>query len=1575
MAKLNKRKNAVILLQKLEDRQLILFQDLFNIYRVKKLMEELSYNADNVEEKYYSSNMLNLVQYKKYKKDFNDLLFQISSLYLIFWTLLLNSHNQIETIEHLNNTGREIKILIKTIDDSFNKIYNFRNDIKIIKLYANFLKNVLVDKKAYEKYNKSLNNINLENKNFNKEDDYANYNINKLKETDENQWILISAGDKNYGKILNISLGICPIIGYKKREIIGNNINILLPNIFHNPHERMIQKLFYETKNQFYETLSKKIEYKPEHIAKVVYCKNKSKFLVPFPFRAFFVQTEEGEHLFVMNVIKQQCFPHTKNAKEEEPWCCVLTDNHFIIQTFTPNAFDFLGLNTNDIDSGLNITNCISQFGNDFLNNLNDKENTGENEAFNYSSDYYETVNKSLYNAKTIKSEKILKRELTKMEYATPHVISWRYNHNKNKNTKDNVKLYSRLSSEMYEIKINIENIIPEKKLLLQIKESKINNNIIGYKFLFKKIKKEKKDVLSKSNFYVNNYASKNIEQSEFIESEVSEISNYGDINNTNNNNYSPTSTLKIKRRDSNQNIDNNLTLFNSDRPLISKRRHSQGNFHQKINLNNFVLPFKVEETFLPRNKCNFLFDLQTMSYIYHDKFKNNTTIVNNINNLNNTKKNEEALLNIIIHEAKDKLLLLQTIHHELSKNTINNELISNTLTSNSDTSSFSSSDPNSESESNSNESEEKMESLTKEQLQKHYKSFMVQKFHKSQGNMSKLEKNQTSKSNVERKSIKKQPLYDKISNQLLKEKTKINIEFNHYKVNLKNVRFLRYDFYREMIIEENQFDKKSKMDEIINELKNNSKSLNKDEKYPNIEYKHLIHTKKKTEKKVDLLIEKKKKLELDKKFNLNKIIINNYKQQSEKKVEKEKKINEALNKKDKQHSIKKFLLASIVSLLLLYTIGGVNLYMYLEEVSKDKENLKLICDSSELKFYFNSAVYYIRELTLLNINNIGKIKNGEYTGFPSYDKENYISILVDKVLEIYSYIHSLNEIIIATELPLSENTTYYLNDKEFIIEALTKDFEIIKFRTGLSNALIIIDAYLYNLAELTSTIEQNNEDVYPFIHNILNSARELLTIQIELYTNELKIRGHNNKIKIIIGHCIILVILILIFFIISKAYSLVLKNKANYFYIFYGIKIDVIRSLINNCEFFIQKLKEENKISSEEQEHEEEEKNDDKEEETSFLDQKINILLRSVITNNNNDKYNMLSPNKRKGFIHKIISTEYAKKEKKKSINYKFNIKIFNICLIIFCIIILAYLGLIIEDYISFMNLISEFSLYINHLQKFHNGIIEIINGYREFLFDENTIINGLKSNDYIDSKMNQIFRSKFNDNIVFDTYRKKIPGFLDKYNKFHYQSLCSRRNEYYFKSEEECDLHMQGISTYGLSVLQTSITEEIRIFKNEVNQLLINNEIIGNLTLYGSQYWNNGEIVNEINSSKISNIKFRLYLFNNNSYHKDLNILYVNTIYPYMETEREITMSSISEAIANKETVYIIYFSCFFIVITLLFIIYWLPMINNMNKTIYKTKKMLSLIPLHILASQTNIDSLLNIETENKHNSNKDK
>ena len=43
---------------------------------------------------------------------------------------------------------------------------------------------------------------------------------------------------------------------------------------------------------------------------------------------------------------------------------------------------------------------------------------------------------------------------------------------------------------------------------------------------------------------------------------------------------------------------------------------------------------------------------------------------------------------------------------------------------------------------------------------------------------------------------------------------------------------------------------------------------------------------------------------------------------------------------------------------------------------------------------------------------------------------------------------------------------------------------------------------------------------------------------------------------------------------------------------------------------------------------------------------------------------------------------------------------------------------------------------------------------------------------------------------------------------------------------------------------------------------------------------------------------------------------------------------------------------------------------MIKRMNITIYKTKKMLSIIPIHILASQENISGLLNLEIDKPNN-----
>jgi hypothetical protein len=478
-------------------------------------------------------------------------------------------------------------------------------------------------------------------------------------------------------------------------------------------------------------------------------------------------------------------------------------------------------------------------------------------------------------------------------------------------------------------------------------------------------------------------------------------------------------------------------------------------------------------------------------------------------------------------------------------------------------------------------------------------------------------------------------------------------------------------------------------------------------------------------------------------------------------------------------------------------------------------------------------------------MKNITEIESGVYMGFPSHNKTDYIKKLNLKVLEIYSSIHSLNELIISTEFSISKNSSYYFKEKEFIIERMKNDFELDYFRTDLRNGLISLDAYLYNLAELSSNIEQSHEDVYPFIYNALNDIGQLLNIQIELYMNELELNWKKNIKTFLVIYGIVFIVLILIFIIVSRAYSSVLKNKANYFYIFYEMKIEVIQTLINDCEYFLQQFKKEKKILHDNSEELNSKKSD---EESSFIEQKPQNF-QSLISKKNDSCYNILSQNKRKGSIYQLIKSKTKTFEKKKITNYSFKINSFIICFILFLLVFFSYLIIVIGNYYSFINLISEYSIYNYNLQRFHNNLIEIFNGYREFLFDPNSLINGTLSNDYINNKINEIYFIKFDENIIFNKYRNKIPDIHESYKEFNSQTLCSRINYDYFFSEKECNLHMEGITTYEMSVVYTTITEEIRVHKNLVNQFLIYNSIFGNLTLYGSKFWNKDRIINNHN------------------------------------------------------------------------------------------------------------------------------
>ena len=100
-------------------------------------------------------------------------------------------------------------------------------------------------------------------------------------------------------------------------------------------------------------------------LTKNVYCKTKTNFLKPLEFKAYLVQTEDGEHIYIVDIVRSSSFPTSWNEFGEEPSCCILTDKNFIIQSFTADCCDTLGLSTNLINSNFEITSCIVQFNED----------------------------------------------------------------------------------------------------------------------------------------------------------------------------------------------------------------------------------------------------------------------------------------------------------------------------------------------------------------------------------------------------------------------------------------------------------------------------------------------------------------------------------------------------------------------------------------------------------------------------------------------------------------------------------------------------------------------------------------------------------------------------------------------------------------------------------------------------------------------------------------------------------------------------------------------------------------------------------------------------------------------------------------------------------------------------------------------------------------------------------------------------------------------------------------------------------------------------------------------------------
>ena len=606
----------------------------------------------------------------------------------------------------------------------------------------------------------------------------------------------------------------------------------------------------------------------------------------------------------------------------------------------------------------------------------------------------------------------------------------------------------------------------------------------------------------------------------------------------------------------------------------------------------------------------------------------------------------------------------------------------------------------------------------------------------------------------------------------------------------------------------------------------------------------------------------------------------------------------------------------------------------YLSRIIKSLDGIKY---GIFIKYCCQIGIYYFRELTLLNFKVEG-LKGGKYTEFVGKNEDEYFQLIREEIMKLFIKSQTSLKSIYSITFPTNKRSAEILD--KFKTNIKISHSPKIDMKYNIRMTLIHYSSSFFNLAFSSPNIKQNHPDLSYFIYNGLNGYKLAFNTLIEAYKIYLEIILKIIVINALIFWLMTLFSCIIFYVLVMKNFLNGIKTRGNYMKVFYGINEKIIKNLINNCENFLNKLK-----SAEEKRHYEEE-----------------TLNESI-----EDKLNIEEKQK-----NKRISISYNY-----NLNYGFEKKIGSKASMtaIFFIIINGLFNLIsysyfIYNWIYLIN-IGQKTLNVyqfwNQMQNHHLSNIEYFNIYREYLFDDKSISNGELSFDFLNKfEKTNFLESREDSKKITSNSHLIVPK--AKSGNLTPKNLCAYYINDYFDSSYECEEKIGLISTYNFKELAFYFSEEIKIAKNIAKYKFQNEVILGDLASYNFTEFNEyisiiGEDTSYNDDEEYSgdfNTTFRLDLFNNETLHKKLNVIFFTIILPFIQDNLILFNSS---EINRGEMTLITFNISFYISVTLVYIFYFIPVIKYINNNIYKTKNMLSIIPLNVLSSQKGVLKLLNI------------
>ena len=1482
---MNNKKKASILLNSLKYK-LISFKSNYDFYRCQYLLNNYNFQVQNknVIIFKYRSNVINLKNLIS-----KVILFQYEFLTFIYGSKSKRDDN----FKRIYELGSKILDYTKEIDEIFNElIIEKTNNIEIINLYSDFVEKILEDEEKLKKCQEMKKIIFNSNFHF-YEKDFSNFDMRFLKDKDNYSFMVISAHHKTLGIIKDCSKNLVNIFGYQKKELVDEHINILIPEMFHKKHDLILKKTSENQKLNFYENVFQKKVYNPIFMEKFVYGLSKAKFLIPIKLFIYLISTEENELVYVVEILRK--IPLMNEIINDKFLCCILTNENFIIQSFTPNCMNYLKLKDNHI-SNYDIINNIKQFHEDYIIDINTTHLSKICPLKESSIINHKKLKNNLYIANMKKS---IKTDILNKYYSKKCRITWLIN--KRKKNKFRSKAEKRRSSSFNISPRNIivkddDEIEVEIELDMEIKKIIIEDDLIGYYFFFENV--------------INGHRFEN-NKVKFIEpdknSNILHLKLSGVQNNAKNDYHRYTDIDKV-----------NQTQILAEHISFTKEVANQNRRKSCAEYNPDELLIGAD--YVCKSSSNFIFDLRSLSYLH-------STDRNSMEKMKEDLK-KDVLAKIKINQFQYNSLKNRTkiftrsnikkngtteiISNSSSKVSISNHNTSSNMYS--EETSEESSESSSNSNINSNTNSASLKSDFKLGLVKRDSKTIINEIKKSiveENNKLNLDTNDYFKILNKNAKIKETNGFDN-STELVKSYYKVNLN------TMKKVHFLIFDFYKEIFVEKKEFEKISKVDNIIMNMKKNKLfSFGDDEKYPNFVFEnHNIMKNDEFEKKIN---EKKKEESKIRIINEEKIL--------------EKKIKYSINSEKDETPIVRIKLHSIIFVIILMILMIIYFTYYKGNYSKILKILELIKNIVKIKYCNRMSVFYVGESTLV-LFNASKIKGGSFDNFPDKkeNKKEYIQLMRDKIKETFLESELCLEEILSTKISFSKNTTKILEEKLLDTHYMYNNGDIKSLISDIFTTLMQYNGAFYNLAFSPLSLEQNHTDILNLLHNSFNDFAIGIDLLISTYTKEIDYISKSIYLYFILSLILFLLIYIANYITIIHYYIAGNDKRTSYLEVFYELNENVLKILISNCESLFKKVKQ--SIDKGE--------DDDKSEEN--LDKKIYFTFKEKQT-------------KRNSIFHQESNLiNLVKPQEKLPKHIRNFIEVFGLCLLI------TFMYFI-YNAISCIKLAENakyISKYLDRSQHFQATLIELFVVYRQYIFDDSIQIYNMKPFDYLSKALINSFNTISSDNIFMKDFHKKYlsEGEIREYltKSFCYYNFTRRYSNY-----EECKSELFFLLNKDFVLIASNFLESLRKSIHIIKYLLSTGKIVGELNDYNQDIWLKDKRVPLIGKNNEGNYIFRLDLYNNDTVHAYLDLIFVNILLPYIDIHRKHIIPFLS---LEGSDYYLKLTTAFYVLIVfLIFCIYLLLEIRFLNKHIYRTKNLLRLIPLNILMSLGNIKSLLDL------------